>query len=222
MSLLQRYYRRPQQVALRRLNFQVHLWAGIILTLYMIVIGVTGSMLVFRPEIERLCGLKPWQGLATQSAAADIATVVENLEAAYPRSRIVSVDAPGPEEATFVAVIEGHRGDLARGRLKVACDPADGRLLGEFPHGSSWLDIVQELHVTLLIHPGSRGRMLNGIGAAVSAPAERHRNGDLVAGHPELEARAESGFRRNWRRINFDLHVCGGFLDHFADLRSGP
>ena len=46
---------------MRRLNFQVHLWVGIILTLYMIVIGVTGSILVFRPELERLFGLKPWQ-----------------------------------------------------------------------------------------------------------------------------------------------------------------
>ncbi len=51
MSFLHRYFHRPQQVALRRLNFQVHLWVGIILTLYMVVIGVTGSILVFRPEI---------------------------------------------------------------------------------------------------------------------------------------------------------------------------
>ena len=61
MGFFQRYFHRPQQLAVRRLNFQVHLWVGIILTLYMIVIGVTGSILVFRPELERLCGLKPWQ-----------------------------------------------------------------------------------------------------------------------------------------------------------------
>ena len=44
MTFLQRYFHRPQQVAVRRLNFQVHLWVGIILTLYMIVIGVSGSI----------------------------------------------------------------------------------------------------------------------------------------------------------------------------------
>ncbi len=211
MSLLQRYYRRPQQVALRRLNFQVHLWAGIIVTLYLIVIGLTGSVLVFRPEIERLCGLKPWQGLATQSAAADIATVVENLEAAYPGSRIVSVDAPGPEEATFVAVIEGHRGDLARGRLKVACGPADGRLLGEFPHGSSWLNIVQGMHATLLIHPGSRGRLWNGIGAA--ALLLLNVTGMVIwwPGIRNWKRALKVDLARNWRRINFDLHVWVGF-----------
>jgi len=144
----------------RRLNFQVHLWVGIILTLYLVVIGMTGSILVFRPELERLCGLKPWQGIRVKQPLADIATVVRNLRAAYPRYRIVSVTAPAENDATFVAVLEG------RGRIKVACGPTEGQVLGEFPRKRNWLDVVQELHESLLIHPGSQGRMLNGVGAA--------------------------------------------------------
>jgi uncharacterized iron-regulated membrane protein len=132
------FLHRPQQVPLRRLNFQVHLWIGIILTLYMIAIGVTGSILVFRPELERLCGLKPWQGIRANGPMADIATVVANLKAAYPRSHIVSVDTPAVDDATFVAVLQG------RGRIKVACDPKEGKVLGEFPRGRNWLDVVQE------------------------------------------------------------------------------
>ena len=149
MNFVQRYIQRPQQLAVRRLNFQVHLWVGIILTLYMVVIGATGSMLVFRPELERLCGLKPWQNIRTSQPIADLATVVDNLKAAYPRGHIVSVDAPSKNDATFVAVLEG------RGRIKVACDPKDGKVLGEVPRGRSWLDVVQELHESLLIHPGA-------------------------------------------------------------------
>ena len=76
VSFLQRYFRRPQQLAVRRLNFQVHLWIGIILALYMMVIGVTGSILVFRPELDRLCGLKPWQNIRVQEPVADIAAVM--------------------------------------------------------------------------------------------------------------------------------------------------
>lgn len=158
MSLLQSFIQRPQQLAVRRLNFQAHLWVGIILTLYMIVIGITGSILVFRPELERLCGLKPWQRIQPREPIADIATVVENLKGAYPRRRIVSVDAPGEDNATFVAVLEG------RSRIKVACSPKEGRVLGEFPRKPNWLDVVQELHESLLIH--RMGRVLNGVGAA--------------------------------------------------------
>jgi len=187
VSFFQRYIHRPQQLAVRRLNFQIHLWVGIILTLYMIVIGVTGSILVFRPELERLCGLKPWQNIRVREPLADIATVVENLKAAYPRSHIVSVDAPTEDDATFVAILEE-----GRGRIKVACGPTEGKVLGEFPRERNWLDFVQELHESLFIH--HMGRVLNGVGAAVPVVVERYRNGDLVAGDSKLEARPESGF----------------------------
>ncbi len=145
MSFLQRYIHRPQQLAVRRLNFQVHLWVGIILTLYMIMIGVTGSILVFRPELERLFSLKPWQDVRGKEPLADITTVVDNLKAAYPRSHIVSVDAPSEDNATFVAVVEG------RGRIKLACAPTDGKILGEFPRTSNWMDFIYVLHESLFI-----------------------------------------------------------------------
>ncbi len=205
MSWLQRYIQRPQQLAVRRLNFQVHLWVGIILTLYMILIGFTGSILVFRPELERLFGLKPWQNIQVQEPVAEITTVVENLKAAYPRLRIVSVDAPAENEATFVAVLEG------RGRIKVACGPKEGQVLGEFPRGRNWLDVLQELHESLLIHPGSQGRMLNGIGAAFLLLLNL--TGMVVwwPGIRNWKRALKVDFRRNWRRINFDLHLSIGF-----------
>jgi uncharacterized iron-regulated membrane protein len=205
VSWLQRYIQRPQQLAVRRLNFQVHLWVGIILTLYMILIGFTGSILVFRPELERLFGLKPWQNIQVQEPVAEITTVVENLKAAYPRLRIVSVDAPAENEATFVAVLEG------RGRIKVACGPKEGQVLGEFPRGRNWLDVLQELHESLLIHPGSQGRMLNGIGAAFLLLLNL--TGMVVwwPGIRNWKRALKVDFRRNWRRINFDLHLSIGF-----------
>ncbi len=52
MGFFQSFVRRPQQVALRRLNFVIHLWVGIVLAIYLIVIGVTGSILVFQSEMS--------------------------------------------------------------------------------------------------------------------------------------------------------------------------
>ena len=203
MSFVQRYFYRPQQIALRRLNFQVHLWIGIVLTLYMILIGVSGSILVFRPELERLGGLKPWQNTRTQQPYAGLAVVVKNLRAAYPRSRIVSVEVPTPDDATFIAILDG------RGRIKVACGPKDGEVLGEFPRKSNWLDVVQELHESLFLH--HTGRMLNGYGGACLLLLNVT---GLVIWWPGLRnwRRAlKVDFRRNWRRVNFDLHSSVGF-----------
>jgi len=205
VNFLQRYFRRPQQLFIRRLNFQIHLWVGIILTLYMVVIGVTGSILVFRPELERLCGLKPWQGIRVKEPLADIVTVVENLKAAYPRSHIVSVDTPAENEATFVAVLQG------RGQIRVACGPKEGEVLGEFPRERNWLDVVQELHETLLLQRRGFGRMLNGVGAAFLLLLNA--TGIVIwwPGIRNWQRALKVNFQRNWRRINFDMHVSVGF-----------
>jgi uncharacterized iron-regulated membrane protein len=205
VGFLQRYIHRPQQLAARRLNFQVHLWVGIILTLYLVMIGLTGSILVFRPALERICGLKPWQNIRANGPPADIASVVENLRAAYPRSRIVSVDAPSENDATFLAVLEG------RGRIKVACDPNGGQVLGMIPRTRNWLDVTQELHESLLIHPGSQGRMFNGIGAAFLLLLNATGMVIWWPGIRNWKRALKVDFARNWRRINFDLHLSVGF-----------
>jgi len=205
LTFLHHYFHRPQQVLIRRLNFQIHLWIGIVLTLYMILIGLTGSILVFRPELERIFGLKPWQNIRAKEPVADLATVVENLKAAYPRLRIVSVDAPSEADATFVAVLEG------RGRIKVASSATEGRILGELPRRRNWLNVVQELHESLLIHPGSQGRMWNGIGAALLLLLNATGLAIWWPGIRNWRRALKVDFERGWRRINFDLHVSVGF-----------
>ncbi len=203
MGFFQTYVRRPQQLALRRLNFQVHLWAGIALTLYVIVIGVTGSILVFRPELERLFGLKPWQDTRANGSLADLAAVVENLHAAYPGSHVVSVETPGETEATFVAVVEGRR------RVRVACEPGTGKVLGEFPRRTDWLAVILDLHETLLLGP--TGRVWNGVGGGLLLLINATGMVIWWPGIRHWKRALKVDFERNWRRINFDLHVAVGF-----------
>ena len=49
-----RWWWQPQRVWARRALFQVHLWAGVALSLYVLLISVTGSVLVYRNELFRL------------------------------------------------------------------------------------------------------------------------------------------------------------------------
>jgi uncharacterized iron-regulated membrane protein len=51
MTLWQRWLTRPQDVLLRKALFQIHLWTGIGMGLYILMISVTGSILVFRREL---------------------------------------------------------------------------------------------------------------------------------------------------------------------------
>jgi uncharacterized iron-regulated membrane protein len=50
-GFLARWLRQPQGTWLRRAMFQVHLWAGMILGLYIVVVCVSGSAVVFRNDL---------------------------------------------------------------------------------------------------------------------------------------------------------------------------
>ena len=52
MNLWRRWMRQPQRVWLRRALFQIHLWTGIGLGLYVVMLSMTGSALVYRTELD--------------------------------------------------------------------------------------------------------------------------------------------------------------------------
>src|ERR1044071_6869337 len=45
------FWKQPKQTFLRRALFQVHLWTGIAVGLYIVFISVTGSAVVFRRDL---------------------------------------------------------------------------------------------------------------------------------------------------------------------------
>src|SRR5688572_12896176 len=53
MNVLTRCLHQPQRVWLRRALFQVHLWTGLALGLYVVMLSITGSALVYRAELDR-------------------------------------------------------------------------------------------------------------------------------------------------------------------------
>ena len=76
-STWQRWLRRPQQVWLRKAIFQVHLWSGIGLGLYIIFISLTGSVLVYRNEMYEAA--TPPSGLYTPETTPIGITIVSTL-----------------------------------------------------------------------------------------------------------------------------------------------
>jgi uncharacterized iron-regulated membrane protein len=211
MNFLRGFVRRPQRVWLRRFNFQVHLWAGLILTLYLIMIGLTGSILVFREELEGLAGVNPWAGIQTTGPYADPATVITNVRAAFPEARLTSLSMPTQFNPVYAATIQG-RGKTP-GSARIALHPTTGQVLGRvarrLPPHWAWLGVVRNLHVTLL--SGVTGRQVNGIlagclvlinltGMIVWWPGSKRWTRALII-----------DFARTWKRVNFDTHRAVGF-----------
>ncbi len=200
------YLHKPQPLWWRKVLFQVHLWVGIILGIYIIVVAVTGSILVFKDELAMLSYPNLMHAArADESARAELPTVIERARVAYPQHKLVSAYAPGVFGETFLLYMEAP----GENWLYVFADPADGHVIGALDLKSSWLFWVTDLHFRLLA--GEVGFILNGIGAAFLVLLCFS---GMVLWWPGIRKWTRAlkvNFRRSWKRINFDLHSAVGF-----------
>jgi uncharacterized iron-regulated membrane protein len=195
------FLHRQQSVFLRRALFQVHLWTGVLTGLYVFVVCITGAALVFRIDLQRT--LHP--DLFTPSAdgpPADPVAVMETVRSAYPAGRLSGVDAPTTARPTYLAYVSsGER------FLTLLLDPVTATLLGELPE-RSLVRTIQDLHFDLLA--GRTGRVVNGIGACWMVVLAAT---GLVIWWPGTTGWRRGftvDFRRNWKRVNWDLHSATG------------
>jgi len=173
MSFIGEWMRQPQKVWLRRAIFQVHLWLGIGLGLYILMISVTGSAIVARREMVR--ALVPDSVPILPSGRLDPEALRAVAQQAYPGFEVESVTntrrprgygrrgggAPQPPTTDTPVKIVLERGSEVEDRL---FDPYTGRDLGAFnPWQLGFLNEVVDLHDNLL--SGRTGRMVNGIAA---------------------------------------------------------
>jgi uncharacterized iron-regulated membrane protein len=150
---------RPQQRPLRKLLFQVHLWLGIATGLYIVLISVSGSAVVFRRELN--LWLVPHRIAVVDGARLSKTELSAAALAIYPGYRVARVGEP-PRQDRPVS-IELERGGESKERL---FDPYTGRDLGDsFPPVLRAVEWLVSLHDDLL--GGTAGRRVNGIGAAI-------------------------------------------------------
>jgi uncharacterized iron-regulated membrane protein len=143
---------------LRRALFQVHLWTGIGVGLYILMISVTGSVLVYQNELYTAATPEPIVSKGSGPRLTD-SQLTEAATRRYPGYRVVNLTrALDPDQAVDVWL---RRGDEIKRRL---FDPRNGSDLGDSVPTGIWLvSKLLDLHDNLLAGP--TGRKVNGIGA---------------------------------------------------------
>jgi uncharacterized iron-regulated membrane protein len=202
-TFLRRVVRQPQGIWARKALFQIHLWTGIGVGLYILVISVTGSAIVFRREITRLAWTPPQVTPAGPLMTADQLTAA--AKKAYPRFESFKVTfSKNPSRAAVVGMTRGQR---LRER---AFDPYTGKDLSDVgtdePKLLNWM---VRLHDDLLA--SHTGRLVNGFGALVFTILCLT---GVVIWWPGIARWWRSLFVwRNvgWKRFNWDLHSALGF-----------
>jgi uncharacterized iron-regulated membrane protein len=206
MAFFQSLIHNPRKLWLRRALFQIHLWAGVLLSLYVVVIALTGSVLVFRSELVRT-QLPRSLHQYNSDRIVPIATVLQNEQAAFPGSKIDSIVTPSVHAPAYILTAT----DSFKHPLTLVADPVDGSL---HVQPRTWLDWIYDLHVYLLLGK-AYGMQVNGVGAMFLLLLTFTGLALWWPGVRTWTRGLRVSFRHNWRRINFDTHSALGFWTVF-------
>jgi len=204
LTVWQRWIRQPQKIWLRRALFQVHLWSGIALGLYILMISVTGSVLVYRNELFRAATARPILSKGSGPRLTD-AQLAEAARRRYPGYQVGRINrARNLDQAVDVSLSRGHATKI---RL---FDPRSGSDLGNSVPTGIWLvSNLIDLHDNLLAGPN--GRKVNGAGALASLALTVT---GLAIWWPGIKKWPRSlTLHRGvgWKRMNWHLHSMIGF-----------
>jgi uncharacterized iron-regulated membrane protein len=203
-----RALRRPQNLWLRKAMFQIHLWTGIALGLYVVLISVSGSAIVFRNELYKSL----WPGpkiVAISGPRLSKDALKAAVHKAWPKYSVTYIwESKRKDEATEVWIEpDGGAHPTTRGRL---VDPFTGQDLGPSrPYLIGVLAWMSDLHTNLL--GGNVGRKVNGVMAILVVILSLTGLAIWWPGLGRLRRSLKIDFRANWKRFNWDLHSVAGF-----------
>lgn len=200
----------PRRSTARRWLFQIHLWLGLVLGPVIGVVGLTGAIVVFRYELNRMTtpGTAYVQPQATRLSIDELTARVQS---AGPADRISQAGwgEAGPDNAWNFrsASPEGHR-------IHTYINQYTGRITGRDDYHDKWMQWFFDLHAYLLA--GDTGEFLNGFVGLATVMLSLT---GLVVWWPGV-AHWLFGFRylwgAGWKRQNYDLHKVVGFYSSLA------
>ncbi|HXE12695.1 MAG TPA: PepSY-associated TM helix domain-containing protein [Bryobacteraceae bacterium] len=202
------WWRSPQRVWLRRAIFQIHLWVGIVLALYVVVIGLSGSALVFQPELEEMLeGAR--LHVTANGREANLQRAIDAIVKARPGWRASGLEDFDKADRAVSLLLQKENAPRSSNYRMVAFDPYTGKVLLDRMRYSGVLGWITNLHFNLL--GGETGLLISGwmsvgllllclTGIVLWWPGVRRWAAALVLHR-----------RRRWQRWNWDLHAVIGF-----------
>ena len=209
----------------RALFVWLHRWTGLLMAAFLIIVGLTGSLLAFWGELNHWLTPElfpgPRAGIALDAATLDAATLARRAEALAPQARVDTIFLGYP--GAVVVGVSPRLSDPTLPFNQLFLDPLDGhelgrRKVGGLPvHVDQIMPFVYQLHMHLAL--GSIGEWILGavaltwtldcfVGFYLTLPAggERSRKSFLARWKSSWLVKFKSSFYR----VNFDLHRAAG------------
>jgi uncharacterized iron-regulated membrane protein len=207
---------------IRNVALVLHRYGGLLMAAFLFVAGLTGSVLAFNWELERVFAPQLFATHKPGVAKLDLATLAERAEALVPHGRAEIITFTQPDQ---VMVYFAPRADpkthrpCVLGFTEFFLDPWTGKELGRRDRANlaegriNLMPFIYEIHWMLMA--GNVGQWIMGSVAFLWSL-------DCFLGFYLTLPRGRGGFWRRWRyawwvkwrasgfRVNFDLHRASG------------
>lgn len=204
MSAWEQWLGRPQNHWLRKVVFQVHLWMGIGLGIYVLVICLSGSAAVFNAELYTAFAPSP-KYVAIVGTRMNPAQLRAAAQLAYPAATIGRIAVyRNPSVAVLVTL-----GASTNAKQRFL-DPYTGKDVGDArPFSLRMVSYASQLHMNLMLdYPG---RIMNGVGGFLVSVLSLT---GMIIWWPGVQRWRRSltiRFNASPKRLNWDLHSAVGF-----------
>jgi len=144
----------------------LHKWIGLTAGLAAVVLGLSGTALVYRPEIESWQA-RHWREVEPAGQKLPLDALAAAANAAWPAKRLTRLVFPESEREALQVVLQtpGARDLKSAELVGVYVNPYDGTVLGSIERTRSWVWWVQDLHYAWF--SGVPGLTVNGVFAAM-------------------------------------------------------
>ncbi|BCB04236.1 membrane protein [Bacillus sp. KH172YL63] len=121
-----------------------HFYAGIIIAPFLLILAVTGSIYLFKPQIEHTL-YKDFYEVKAQGEILSPSEQIEIIKGLYPDAQITKYrQGENPERSSEIGIITDN------GSTTVFLDPYFGKALGELKPEDKIMNKVEEIHGELM------------------------------------------------------------------------
>ncbi len=200
----------------------VHRYCGLTTAAFLVVAGLTGSLLAYNSELEKLLSPQLFAKPMPGTAQLDFATLAEKAAAQVPEGRVIAVEWT---ESDRMLVAFAPRVNPATGKpfnlgfTQFFIDPWTGKETGRRIRGDLTQGVVNLMPFLYSVHwtlaAGNAGQWIMGLVAVIwTVDCFIAFYLTLPRGRGPFLLRWKSAWRVKWRassfRVNFDLHRASG------------
>ncbi|MBR8827408.1 MAG: PepSY domain-containing protein [Gomphosphaeria aponina SAG 52.96 = DSM 107014] len=193
-----------KQKKLRQLALILHRYAGIIPGILLVIIGITGSLLIWAEQIDSFLNAQLLK-VTPNSTQINIQTVIDTAQKYYPDFQVHRIIVPQKSDEVYTVMMISPEDELR----DVYLNPYNGEITGERPWNESIGGFLIELHVNLFA--GDIGEKIVGICGGIFWLISI--TGIMLwRGWFKLKNALKIRWRSPYQIINYDLHQVVGIV----------